>query len=73
MNICDFQRPEDSRHSFRTKTFRKDRFCDICKLPIDYQGSSCKNCKVACHKECEMKDYDGLVQGSPNFPALGPY
>ncbi|GFQ98556.1 hypothetical protein TNCT_676951 [Trichonephila clavata] len=48
-------RPEESRHSFRTKTFRKDRVCDVCQLPIDYQGNSCKNCKYVCHKECEMK------------------
>ncbi|GFR17667.1 hypothetical protein TNCT_191491, partial [Trichonephila clavata] len=26
-------RPEESRHSFRTKTFRKDRVCDVCRCP----------------------------------------
>ncbi|KAG8199625.1 hypothetical protein JTE90_009460 [Oedothorax gibbosus] len=49
------QKQENSTHSFRTKTFRKNQQCDICKLPIEYQGISCKSCKVSCHKECEMK------------------
>ncbi|GFT11402.1 hypothetical protein TNCV_1144671 [Trichonephila clavipes] len=53
--LSTIQRPEESRHNFRTKTFRKDRVCDVCQLPIDYQGNSCKNCKYVCHKECEMK------------------
>ncbi|GFS81804.1 hypothetical protein NPIL_200011 [Nephila pilipes] len=65
------QRPEESRHSFRTKTFRKDRVCDVCKLTIDYQGNSCKNCKYVCHKECEMKESQGLSFSILNVLRLG--
>ncbi|XP_055935495.1 tensin-1-like isoform X3 [Argiope bruennichi] len=65
-------RTEESRHDFRTKTFRKDRFCDVCQRPIDYQGSSCKSCKVACHKECEMKVVAGCEPSSVNYELRSP-
>ncbi|XP_048367758.1 tensin-3 isoform X3 [Sphaerodactylus townsendi] len=42
-------------HTFKTKSFKKAKVCNICKQVIDQQGSFCRVCKYACHKKCESK------------------
>ncbi|XP_071033235.1 tensin-2 isoform X35 [Parasteatoda tepidariorum] len=66
------QKPDDSSHCFRTKTFRKSQCCDVCQLPIDYQGSSCKGCKYACHKECEVNVDTGCEPSSGSYDLKSP-
>ncbi|XP_054847031.1 tensin-3 [Eublepharis macularius] len=44
-----------SSHTFKTKTFKKAKACNICKQVIDQQGNLCRVCKYACHKKCESK------------------
>ncbi|XP_042895789.1 tensin-2 isoform X8 [Parasteatoda tepidariorum] len=65
-------KPDDSSHCFRTKTFRKSQCCDVCQLPIDYQGSSCKGCKYACHKECEVNVDTGCEPSSGSYDLKSP-
>ncbi|KAF6122285.1 tensin 2 [Phyllostomus discolor] len=43
-------------HSFREKVFRKKPpVCAVCKVTIDGTGISCRVCKVATHRKCEVK------------------
>ncbi|GCB75608.1 hypothetical protein scyTo_0015349 [Scyliorhinus torazame] len=45
-----------SSHTFKNKTFKKPKTCNICKQLISSsQGLSCRVCKYACHKKCEPK------------------
>ncbi|XP_038653692.1 tensin-3-like isoform X2 [Scyliorhinus canicula] len=45
-----------SSHTFKNKTFKKPKTCNICKQLISSsQGLSCRVCKYACHKKCESK------------------
>ncbi|KAG0427994.1 hypothetical protein HPB47_024993, partial [Ixodes persulcatus] len=45
----------ETRHSFRSKQFRKTQRCDLCQQPLRDQGASCKACKYCCHLHCEPK------------------
>ncbi|XP_007500504.2 tensin-3 isoform X4 [Monodelphis domestica] len=50
--------PEESTsgaHTFKNKSFKKAKVCNVCKQPIDSQGVSCRVCKYSCHKKCEAK------------------
>lgn len=53
------KKPEElvsSSHTFKNKTFKKPKTCNICKqLITSNQGLSCRVCKYACHKKCESK------------------
>ncbi|XP_069469436.1 tensin-3 isoform X2 [Ambystoma mexicanum] len=42
-------------HTFKNKSFKKPKTCDLCKQAIDSQGISCRVCKYACHRKCEAK------------------
>ncbi|XP_076304149.1 tensin-3-like isoform X3 [Tachypleus tridentatus] len=44
---------ESQSHTFKTKVYRRPRPCDLCRQPIHDEGSCCRVCKYACHKECE--------------------
>ncbi|KAK9509855.1 hypothetical protein O3M35_004756 [Rhynocoris fuscipes] len=46
---------ESQQHAFRSKVFKKPRPCNLCHLPIQSEGSSCRVCKYVCHKSCEEK------------------
>ncbi|XP_074857551.1 tensin-1 isoform X4 [Carettochelys insculpta] len=51
--------PEDleapSAHTFKVKSFTKVKPCGICRQAITREGSTCRGCKLACHRECEAK------------------
>nr|XP_033801886.1 tensin-1 isoform X2 [Geotrypetes seraphini] len=51
--------PEDleaqNSHSFRAKNFKKVKSCGICKQVITGEGSSCRVCRLSCHKKCEAR------------------
>nr|XP_056712969.1 tensin-3 [Euleptes europaea] len=56
--VGELTEPEElssNSHTFKTKTFKKAKVCNICKQVIDHQGNFCRVCKYACHKKCESK------------------
>ncbi|XP_070570187.1 uncharacterized protein [Ptychodera flava] len=46
---------ESQSHTFKLKTYRHPRDCDLCKQVIWSEGVQCRVCKYACHKKCELK------------------
>ncbi|XP_037832234.1 tensin-1 [Kryptolebias marmoratus] len=42
-------------HTFRGKTFKKTKYCGVCKQTIVQDGLVCRVCRIACHKKCEVK------------------
>ncbi|XP_053733576.1 tensin-1 isoform X4 [Synchiropus splendidus] len=42
-------------HTFRVKTFKKSKYCSVCKQNIIQDGLVCRVCRIACHKKCEEK------------------
>ncbi|XP_053163448.1 tensin-1 isoform X4 [Hemicordylus capensis] len=51
--------PEDleasTTHTFKVKSFKKVKPCGICRQAITREGSTCRGCKLSCHKKCEAK------------------
>ncbi|XP_060629719.2 tensin-1 isoform X8 [Anolis sagrei] len=51
--------PEDleasTSHTFKVKSFKKVKPCGICRQAITREGSTCRGCKLSCHKKCEAK------------------
>ncbi|XP_005998112.1 tensin-1 isoform X2 [Latimeria chalumnae] len=51
--------PEDleaqSSHTFKVKSFKKVKPCAVCRQAITREGSTCRVCKLSCHKQCEAK------------------
>ncbi|XP_065417470.1 tensin-1 isoform X20 [Chrysemys picta bellii] len=51
--------PEDleapSSHTFKVKSFKKVKPCGICGQAITREGSTCRGCKLSCHRKCEAK------------------
>ncbi|XP_053352608.1 tensin-1 isoform X2 [Clarias gariepinus] len=51
--------PEDFEavhsHTFRVKTFKKNKHCGVCKQTLSKEGLICRVCRLACHKKCEVK------------------
>nr|XP_006820142.1 PREDICTED: protein BZZ1-like [Saccoglossus kowalevskii] len=43
-------------HTFRIKSYRHPRNCDLCKQIIWSDAVQCRVCKYACHKKCESKN-----------------
>ncbi|XP_059416597.1 tensin-1-like isoform X5 [Carassius carassius] len=52
-------KPEDFEavhsHTFKAKTFKKAKSCAVCKQVLTKEGLVCKECKLSCHKKCEVK------------------
>ncbi|XP_058247880.1 tensin-1 isoform X5 [Hemibagrus wyckioides] len=52
-------KPEDFEavhsHTFRVKTFKKNKHCGVCKQTLNKEGLICRVCRLACHKKCEVK------------------
>ncbi|KAM6463780.1 tensin-1 isoform 12-T12 [Liasis olivaceus] len=52
-------RPQDleasTSHTFKVKSFKKVKPCGICRQAITREGSTCRGCKLSCHKKCEAK------------------
>ncbi|XP_059427310.1 tensin-1 isoform X7 [Carassius carassius] len=42
-------------HTFKSKTFKKAKSCAVCKQALTKEGLVCKECKLSCHKKCEVK------------------
>ncbi|XP_025018982.1 tensin-1 isoform X9 [Python bivittatus] len=42
-------------HTFKVKSFKKVKPCGICRQAITREGSTCRGCKLSCHKKCEAK------------------
>ncbi|XP_045563287.1 tensin-1 isoform X3 [Salmo salar] len=42
-------------HTFRVKTFKKNKHCGVCKQTVSQEGLICKVCRLTCHKTCEVK------------------
>ncbi|XP_044887872.1 tensin-1 isoform X2 [Mauremys mutica] len=51
--------PEDleapSSHTFTVKSFKRVKPCGICGQAITREGSTCRGCKLSCHRKCEAK------------------
>ncbi|XP_073503541.1 tensin-1 isoform X4 [Phyllobates terribilis] len=51
--------PEDLEgqncHTFKIKNFKKVKACSVCKQAITREGSSCRVCRLSCHRKCEVK------------------
>ncbi|XP_032620304.1 tensin-1 isoform X4 [Chelonoidis abingdonii] len=51
--------PEDleapSSHTFKVKSFKRVKPCGICGQAITREGSTCRGCKLYCHRKCEAK------------------
>ncbi|KAF7241889.1 Tensin-2 [Varanus komodoensis] len=58
--------PEDleasTSHTFKVKSFKKVKPCGICRQAITREGSTCRGCKLSCHKKCEAK-----VRATPSY------
>ncbi|XP_042581661.1 tensin isoform X2 [Cyprinus carpio] len=52
-------KPEDFEavhsHTFKAKSFKKAKSCAVCKQALTKEGLVCKECKLSCHKKCEVK------------------
>ncbi|XP_073503543.1 tensin-1 isoform X6 [Phyllobates terribilis] len=52
-------KPEDLEgqncHTFKIKNFKKVKACSVCKQAITREGSSCRVCRLSCHRKCEVK------------------
>ncbi|XP_026563688.1 tensin-1 isoform X5 [Pseudonaja textilis] len=52
-------KPQDleasTSHTFKVKSFKKVKPCGICRQAITREGSTCRGCKLSCHKKCEAK------------------
>ncbi|XP_066487515.1 tensin-3 isoform X2 [Tiliqua scincoides] len=53
--LTEAEEPVSNSHTFKSKTFKKPKTCNICKQGIDHQGILCRVCRYACHKKCEAK------------------
>ncbi|XP_042329647.1 tensin-1 isoform X2 [Sceloporus undulatus] len=59
LRFCLRREPEDleasTTHTFKVKSFKKVKPCGICRQAITREGSTCRGCKLSCHKKCEAK------------------
>ncbi|KAH1184642.1 hypothetical protein KIL84_012583, partial [Mauremys mutica] len=57
--FCRPSKPEDleapSSHTFTVKSFKRVKPCGICGQAITREGSTCRGCKLSCHRKCEAK------------------
>ncbi|XP_020660716.3 tensin-1 isoform X3 [Pogona vitticeps] len=65
-------KPEDleasTSHTFKVKSFKKVKPCGICRQAITREGSTCRGCKLSCHKKCEAKAATPCMPASNHEP-----
>ncbi|KAJ7345941.1 hypothetical protein JRQ81_001891, partial [Phrynocephalus forsythii] len=70
--FCLRREPEDleasTSHSFKVKSFKKVKPCGICRQAITREGSTCRGCKLSCHKKCEAKAATPCLSASNHEP-----
>ncbi|XP_067155328.1 tensin-1 isoform X7 [Apteryx mantelli] len=42
-------------HAFKATSFKKVKACGICRQAITREGSTCRGCKLSCHRKCQAK------------------
>ncbi|KAM8806687.1 tensin-1 isoform 3-T3 [Eudromia elegans] len=42
-------------HVFKVSSFRRVKACGVCRQAITREGSTCRGCKLSCHRKCQAK------------------